>query len=143
MRIKRRGEERDGHGGERRRNKEPLAVCLSLLSNAKERKKTTKKTSTWAEVQLLASVWRFITLQREREVGEEEGSKGWSGGGGGSATEGSEKRGLIVCECRGGGKEKRKTGRARAAVRRGESREEGEEEEGVEEEGWSGGAGPR
>lgn len=74
---------------------------------------------------------------------EEEGSKRWSGGGGGSlrsATEGSKKRGLIVCECRGGGKEKRKTGRARAAVRRGESREEGEEEEGRDGgmEGWSG-----
>lgn len=65
MRIKTRGEERDGHGGERRKNKEPLAVCLSLLSNAKEK----KKTSTWAEVQLLATVWRFITPQ-------------WGGGGG-------------------------------------------------------------
>lgn len=72
--MKTRGEERDGHGGERRKNKETLAVCLSLLSNAKEKK---QKTSTWAEVQLLASVWRFITLQRGGGGGGREQKVEW------------------------------------------------------------------
>lgn len=63
--------------------KQGAARCLSQLSNAKGG----KKTSTWAEVQLLASVWKFIMLQGgEAEARGGEGRRGeevWKGAKGG------------------------------------------------------------
>lgn len=89
------------------------------LSVTAFKRKGGKKTSTWAEVQLLASVWRFITLQRgeggegekgeERRCAREQKVECRGGGSLGTVTEGSGKKGgLIVC----GGKERGQTGRA-------------------------------